>query len=88
MQSFHGSLRPLYTFNVKFIPDFEASQNRLRALRSRQDLFQEEGVLNMILDTIDKFSQMESMPDFAGLLNDDTQVTETAVVFLNMMIKT
>ncbi|KAL4003146.1 RIH domain family protein [Acanthocheilonema viteae] len=54
--------------------DFEASQNRLRALRSRQDLFQEEGVLNMILDTIDKFSQMEAMPDFAGLLNDDTQL--------------
>ncbi|CAG9530378.1 unnamed protein product [Cercopithifilaria johnstoni] len=54
--------------------DFEASQNRLRALRSRQDLFQEEGVLNMILDTIDKFSQMEAMPDFIVLLNDDTQL--------------
>ncbi|KAK6101668.1 RIH domain family protein [Brugia pahangi] len=54
--------------------DFEASQNRLRALRSRQDLFQEEGVLNMILDTIDKFSQMEAVRDFAGLLNEDTQM--------------
>lgn len=54
--------------------DFEAKQNRLRALRSRQDLFQEEGVLNMILDTIDKFSQMEALPDFAGLIGEDTQV--------------
>ncbi|KJH53389.1 RIH domain protein [Dictyocaulus viviparus] len=52
--------------------DFEHKQNRYRALRSRQDLFQEEGVLNMILDTIDKFSQMESLPDFAGLIGEDT----------------
>ncbi|VDN03294.1 unnamed protein product [Thelazia callipaeda] len=54
--------------------DFETSQNRLYALRSRQDLFQEEGVLNMILDTIDKFSQMEALPDFAGYLNEETQM--------------
>ena len=36
--------------------------------------FQEEGVLNMILDTIDKFSQMEALPDFAGLIGEDTHV--------------
>ncbi|KAK0411652.1 hypothetical protein QR680_005766 [Steinernema hermaphroditum] len=53
--------------------DFEEKQNRFRALRSRQDLFQEEGVLNMILDTIDRFSQMEALPDFAGLIGEDTQ---------------
>lgn len=28
----------------------------------------------MILDTIDKFSQMEALPDFAGLLAEETQV--------------
>lgn len=56
------------------ISGFEEKQNRLRALRSRQDLFQEEGVLNMILDTIDKFSQMEALPDFAGLIGDNIQV--------------
>uniref|UniRef100_A0A8R1HP75 Ryanodine receptor n=2 Tax=Caenorhabditis japonica TaxID=281687 RepID=A0A8R1HP75_CAEJA len=54
--------------------DFEEKQNHLRALRSRQDLFQEEGVLNMILDTIDKFSQMEALPDFAGLIGEETHV--------------
>jgi hypothetical protein len=32
--------------------DFESRQNRFRALRSRQDLFQAEGVLNMILETM------------------------------------
>lgn len=31
----------------------------------------------MILDTIDKFSQMEAVPDFAGLLNEDTQVGDS-----------
>ncbi|UMM36210.1 hypothetical protein L5515_008471 [Caenorhabditis briggsae] len=54
--------------------DFEEKQNHLRALRSRQDLFQEEGVLNMILDTIDKFSQMEALPDFAGLIGEETHI--------------
>ncbi|CAJ0957143.1 unnamed protein product, partial [Mesorhabditis belari] len=52
--------------------EFEEKQLHFRALRSRQDLFQEEGVLNMILDTIDKFSQMEALPDFAGLIGEDT----------------
>ncbi|CAJ0581879.1 unnamed protein product, partial [Mesorhabditis spiculigera] len=52
--------------------EFEEKQLHLRALRSRQDLFQEEGVLNMILDTIDKFSQMEALPDFAGLIGEET----------------
>jgi hypothetical protein len=66
-----------YKFSWIFllISAFEDRQNHLRALRSRQDLFQEEGVLNMILDTIDKFSQMESLPDFAGLIGEETQVT-------------
>lgn len=59
---------------VLLFADFEEKQNRLRALRSRQDLFQEEGVLNMILDTIDKFSEMEALPDFAGLIGEETQV--------------
>lgn len=57
--------------------DFESRQNRFRALRSRQDLFQAEGVLNMILDTIDKFSIMEALPNFAGLVGEENQVRET-----------
>ena len=67
--------------------DFEDRQNRLRALRSRQDLFQEEGVLNMILDTIDKFSQMEALPDFAGLIGEDTHQTwEDISTYLYLLV--
>lgn len=54
--------------------EFEARQNRFRALRSRQDLFQAEGVLNMILDTIDRFSAMESLANFTSLIGDESQV--------------
>lgn len=53
------------------VSEFEEKQNRLRALRSRQDLFQEEGVLSMILDTIDKFSLMEALPDFTSLIGTE-----------------
>ncbi|KAI6237110.1 hypothetical protein M3Y95_00230500 [Aphelenchoides besseyi] len=67
--------------------DFEDRQNRFRALRSRQDLFQEEGVLNMILDTIDKFSEMESMPNFAGLIGDEYQgVWEEIATYLYLLV--
>ncbi|CAB3399073.1 unnamed protein product [Caenorhabditis bovis] len=72
--------------------EFEDKQNHLRALRSRQDLFQEEGVLNMILDTIDKFSQMESLPDFAGLIGEEThdkweQISTYLYLLVAAMIK-
>ncbi|CAD6199567.1 unnamed protein product [Caenorhabditis auriculariae] len=67
--------------------DFEDKQNRYRALRSRQDLFQEEGVLNMILDTIDKFSQMEAMPDFAGIIGEETHVMwEEIATYLYLLV--
>lgn len=67
--------------------NFEERQNRFRALRSRQDLFQEEGVLNMILDTIDKFSQMESQPDFAGLIGENYQdIWEEIATYLYLLV--
>ncbi|VDM52160.1 unnamed protein product [Angiostrongylus costaricensis] len=67
--------------------DFEEKQNRFRALRSRQDLFQEEGVLNMILDTIDKFSQMEALPDFAGIIGEDTHMMwEEIATYLYLLV--
>ncbi|CAD5230370.1 unnamed protein product [Bursaphelenchus xylophilus] len=66
---------------------FEERQNRFRALRSRQDLFQEEGVLNMILDTIDKFSEMESLPNFAGLIGDENQmIWEEISTYLYLLV--
>ncbi|WKY11480.1 hypothetical protein Q1695_003218 [Nippostrongylus brasiliensis] len=67
--------------------DFEEKQNRLRALRSRQDLFQEEGVLNMILDTIDKFSLMEALPDFAGIIGEETHMMwEEIATYLYLLV--
>ncbi|KAI1722893.1 RIH domain-containing protein [Ditylenchus destructor] len=67
--------------------DFETRQNRFRALRSRQDLFQAEGVLNMILDTIDKFSAMESLPNFTGLIGEDGQETwEEISTYLYLLV--
>ena len=38
----------------------EEKQKRLKALRNRQDLFQEEGILNLILDAIDKMNVISS----------------------------
>ncbi|XP_055337214.1 ryanodine receptor-like isoform X3 [Paramacrobiotus metropolitanus] len=38
--------------------EHEAKQVHLRALRNRQDLFQQEGVLSLVLDTIDKISAL------------------------------
>uniref|UniRef100_T1JNF8 Ryanodine receptor n=1 Tax=Strigamia maritima TaxID=126957 RepID=T1JNF8_STRMM len=40
--------------------EHEEKQNKLRALRNRQDLFQEEGILNLILDAIDKINVITS----------------------------
>ncbi|XP_035212318.1 ryanodine receptor-like isoform X2 [Stegodyphus dumicola] len=40
--------------------EHEEKQNKLKALRNRQDLFQEEGILNLILDTIDKINMISS----------------------------
>ncbi|VDP02284.1 unnamed protein product [Soboliphyme baturini] len=52
--------------------NFETMQNRLRALRNRQNLFQEEGVLNMILDTIDRFASIESLPGLADIIKEES----------------
>ena len=38
----------------------EDRQKFLKALRNRQDLFQEEGILNLILDMIDKMNVITS----------------------------
>ncbi|OQV16827.1 Ryanodine receptor [Hypsibius exemplaris] len=45
--------------------EHEAKQLHLRALRNRQDLFQQEGVLTLVLDTIDKISALAN----SGFLN-------------------
>uniref|UniRef100_A0A915K5L1 RIH domain-containing protein n=1 Tax=Romanomermis culicivorax TaxID=13658 RepID=A0A915K5L1_ROMCU len=72
--------------------EFEEQQIRLKALRNRQDLFQEEGVLNMILDTIDQFSLMESTPDFSAMIGEEAlmawdEISTYLYLLLAAMIK-
>lgn len=53
--------------------EHEERQNKFRALRNRQDLFQEEGVLNLILEAIDKINVITSQGFLASFLaNDDS----------------
>ncbi|XP_069964749.1 ryanodine receptor isoform X13 [Bactrocera oleae] len=51
--------------------EHEEKQNRFRALRNRQDLFQEEGVLNLILEAIDKINVITSQGFLASYLAGD-----------------
>lgn len=51
--------------------EHEEKQNRFRALRNRQDLFQEEGVLNLILEAIDNITRITSQGFLAGFLVGD-----------------
>ncbi|CAG9853862.1 unnamed protein product [Phyllotreta striolata] len=52
--------------------EHEEKQNRLRALRNRQDLFQEEGILNLILEAIDKINVITSQGFLAQLSGDQS----------------
>ncbi|XP_055857539.1 ryanodine receptor isoform X6 [Episyrphus balteatus] len=51
--------------------EHEEKQNKFRALRNRQDLFQEEGVLNLILEAIDKINIITSQGFLASFLASD-----------------
>lgn len=55
--------------------DHEQEQNRLRALRNRQDLFQEEGILNLILDAIDKINLISGQGLLVLLLGEESSST-------------
>lgn len=52
--------------------EHEEKQNKLRALRNRQDLFQEEGILNLILEAIDKINVITSKGFLASLAGDQS----------------
>lgn len=52
--------------------EHEEKQNKLRALRNRQDLFQEEGILNLILEAIDKMNVITSQGFLASLAADQS----------------
>ncbi|XP_064091941.1 ryanodine receptor-like isoform X23 [Macrobrachium nipponense] len=51
--------------------EHEERQVCLRALRNRQDLFQEEGILNLILDAIDKITVITSQGYLVALAGEE-----------------
>lgn len=55
-----------------FLTEHEEKQNRFRALRNRQDLFQEEGILNLILEAIDKINIITSQGFLVALAGDES----------------
>lgn len=55
--------------------DHEEKQNKLKALRNRQDLFQEEGILNLILETIDKINVISTQGLLVALLGEESSAT-------------
>ncbi|RWS25625.1 ryanodine receptor-like protein, partial [Leptotrombidium deliense] len=55
--------------------DHEEKQNKLKALRNRQDLFQEEGILNLILETIDKINLITTQGLLSILLGGESSST-------------
>ncbi|XP_023805329.1 ryanodine receptor 2 isoform X2 [Oryzias latipes] len=48
--------------------DHEERQNRLRALKNRQNLFQEEGMISLVLDCIDRLHVYNSTAHFADVV--------------------
>lgn len=52
--------------------DHEEKQNKLKALRNRQDLFQEEGILNLILEAIDKINVISTQGLLVALIGEES----------------
>jgi len=57
---------------ISYTEEHEEKQNRFRALRNRQDLFQEEGILNLILEAIDKVNIITSQGFMVNLAGDES----------------
>lgn len=69
------TIRARASRNVRLIMRFtlaehEEKQLKLRALRNRQDLFQEEGILNLILDAIDKITTITAQGYLVALAGE------------------
>lgn len=57
---------------INLPPDHNECMVSLRALRNRQDLFQEEGILNLILDAIDKITVITSQGVMVALAGKES----------------
>jgi ryanodine receptor 2 len=53
-------------------PGHEERQKYFKALRNRQDLFQEEGILNLILDAIDKMNVITGQGILSSLAGEES----------------
>lgn len=59
--------------------DHEEKQLHLKALRNRQDLFQEEGILNLILETIDQINAITTAGLVFQLIGTETSETWASI---------
>ncbi len=59
--------------------DHEEKQNKLKALRNRQDLFQEEGILNLILEAIDKINVISTQGLLIALIGEESSSNWDAI---------
>ncbi|XP_070577063.1 ryanodine receptor 2-like isoform X7 [Ptychodera flava] len=70
----------------------EEQQKALRALRNRQDLFNEEGMIVLVLETIDKLSFYKSGRDFGAWAGEESgqdyeEILNSLYVLLAAMIR-
>ncbi|KAK6622641.1 hypothetical protein RUM43_008483 [Polyplax serrata] len=66
--------------------EHEEKQNRLKALRNRQDLFQEEGILNLILEAIDKINIITGQGFLVALAGEIGQNWELISSYLYQLL--
>ena len=65
-------MKPFKNANQSLLLGHEEKQKFLKALRNRQDLFQEEGILGLILDAIDKMNVISSQGLLSALAGEET----------------
>ncbi|XP_067101321.1 LOW QUALITY PROTEIN: ryanodine receptor 2 [Osmerus mordax] len=60
--------------------EHEDKQNRLRALKNRQNLFQEEGMINLVLECIDRLHIYSSAAHFADVAGREAGVAWKSIL--------
>uniref|UniRef100_A0ACB8GAW5 Ryanodine receptor 2 n=1 Tax=Sphaerodactylus townsendi TaxID=933632 RepID=A0ACB8GAW5_9SAUR len=60
--------------------EHEEKQNRLRALKNRQNLFQEEGMINLVLECIDRLHVYSSAAHFADVAGKEAGETWKSIL--------
>jgi len=72
---------------IAIFSEHEERQNRLRALRNRQDLFQEEGILNLTLDAIENINTITSQGYLGEMAAEEAgQTFETITGYLYQLL--